>query len=74
MNPISSDVNPAFIYCPQYLRMLAVAYEKTQDLARDLRGVGCGDLDVEGTYMEFLDTSLNRMTLSSKLGINITVI
>lgn len=32
----------------QYLRMLAVAYEKTQDLARDLRAVGCGDLDIEG--------------------------
>ncbi|XP_011023274.1 PREDICTED: LOW QUALITY PROTEIN: exocyst complex component SEC10-like [Populus euphratica] len=31
-----------------YLRMLAVAYEKTQELARDLRAVGCGDLDVEG--------------------------
>ncbi|KAK6920074.1 Exocyst complex component Sec10-like [Dillenia turbinata] len=31
-----------------YLRMLAVAYEKTQDLARELRAVGCGDLDVEG--------------------------
>ncbi|CAO2820197.1 unnamed protein product [Amaranthus hypochondriacus] len=31
-----------------YLRMLAVAYEKTQELARDLRVVGCGDLDVEG--------------------------
>lgn len=31
-----------------YLRMLAVAYEKTQELARDLRSVGCGDLDVEG--------------------------
>lgn len=28
--------------------MLAVAYEKTQELARDLRSVGCGDLDVEG--------------------------
>lgn len=28
--------------------MLAVAYEKTLDLARELRGVGCGDLDVEG--------------------------
>ncbi|WRX26344.1 Exocyst complex component Sec10-like - like 2 [Theobroma cacao] len=25
-----------------YLRMLAVAYEKTQELARDLRAVGCG--------------------------------
>ncbi|KAJ6404281.1 hypothetical protein OIU84_012460 [Salix udensis] len=31
-----------------YLRMLAVSYEKTQELARDLRAVGCGDLDVEG--------------------------
>ncbi|XP_011037084.1 PREDICTED: exocyst complex component SEC10-like [Populus euphratica] len=31
-----------------YLRMLAVAYEKTQELARDLRAMGCGDLDVEG--------------------------
>uniref|UniRef100_A0A803MK05 Exocyst complex component Sec10 n=1 Tax=Chenopodium quinoa TaxID=63459 RepID=A0A803MK05_CHEQI len=31
-----------------YLRMFAVAYEKTQELARDLRAVGCGDLDVEG--------------------------
>ncbi|XP_022738905.1 exocyst complex component SEC10b-like isoform X2 [Durio zibethinus] len=31
-----------------YLRMLAVAYEKTQELARDLRAVGCGDSDVEG--------------------------
>ncbi|KAG4924448.1 hypothetical protein JHK87_049988 [Glycine soja] len=31
----------------QYLRMLAVAYEKTQELARDLQVVGCGDLDVD---------------------------
>ncbi|KAK4804121.1 hypothetical protein SAY86_003938 [Trapa natans] len=31
-----------------YLRMLAVSYEKTQELARDLRAVGCGDLDIEG--------------------------
>ncbi|KAL5792329.1 hypothetical protein ACOSP7_000923 [Xanthoceras sorbifolium] len=31
-----------------YLRMLAVAYEKTQELARDLRAVGCGELDIEG--------------------------
>ncbi|XP_058743795.1 exocyst complex component SEC10b [Vicia villosa] len=31
-----------------YIRMLAVAYEKTQEIARDLRVVGCGDLDVEG--------------------------
>ncbi|CAI9095527.1 OLC1v1031508C2 [Oldenlandia corymbosa var. corymbosa] len=31
-----------------YLRMLAVAYEKTRELSKDLRAVGCGDLDVEG--------------------------
>ncbi|GJX48916.1 exocyst complex component SEC10-like protein, partial [Tanacetum coccineum] len=31
-----------------YLRMLAVGYERTQELAKDLRRVGCGDLDVEG--------------------------
>ncbi|KAI3746449.1 hypothetical protein L6452_08883 [Arctium lappa] len=39
-----------------YLRMLAVGYEKTQELAKDLRGVGCGDLDVEGlTEAMFLE-------------------
>lgn len=37
----------------QYLRLLAVAYEKTQELARDLCGVGCGDLDVEGKGLKF---------------------
>lgn len=31
-----------------YLRILAVAYQKTQELAKELRSVGCGDLDVEG--------------------------
>lgn len=35
----------------QYLRMLAVTYEKTQELARDLQSVGCGDLDVEGNEL-----------------------
>lgn len=35
----------------QYLRMLAVGYEKTQELSKDLRSVGCGDLDIEGTAM-----------------------
>lgn len=34
-----------------YLRMLAVAYERTQELARNLRAVGCGDLDVEGNHL-----------------------
>lgn len=32
----------------QYLRMLAGAYEKTKDLAKELQALGCGDLDVEG--------------------------
>eukprot|EP00271_Cylindrocystis_brebissonii_P012665 TRINITY_DN3160_c0_g1_i1.p1 TRINITY_DN3160_c0_g1~~TRINITY_DN3160_c0_g1_i1.p1 ORF type:complete len:828 (+),score=228.71 TRINITY_DN3160_c0_g1_i1:254-2737(+) len=31
----------------QYLRTLAAAYEKTMDLAREIRNVGCGELDVE---------------------------
>ncbi|XP_076909669.1 exocyst complex component SEC10a-like [Bidens hawaiensis] len=31
-----------------YLRRLAVGYERTQELAKDLHSVGCGDLDVEG--------------------------
>ncbi|KAL8114109.1 exocyst complex component SEC10b [Apium graveolens] len=55
-----------------YLRMLAVAYEKTQELARDLRAVGCGDLDVEGLteslfsphkdmYIEYEQASLKQL-------------
>lgn len=40
-----------FFEASQYLRMLAVAYEKTQELARDLRAVGCGDLDVDGNKL-----------------------
>lgn len=55
-----------------YLRLLAVAYEKTQDLAKDLRGVGCGDLDLEGLteslflphkdiYIEYEQASLRQM-------------
>jgi len=38
----------------QYLRMLAVSYEKTQEIARDLRTVGCGDLDVEGNELTLI--------------------
>ncbi|KAL6007596.1 Exocyst complex component 5 [Asimina triloba] len=48
-------VKPSFLNLPplddggllQYLRVLAVAYERTQELAKELRSVGCGDLDVE---------------------------
>ncbi|KAK4351211.1 hypothetical protein RND71_030524 [Anisodus tanguticus] len=61
-----------------YLRLLAVAYEKTQELARDLRGVGCGDLDVEGLteslflphkdiYIEYEQASL-RQLYKAKVG------
>ncbi|XP_010536964.1 PREDICTED: exocyst complex component SEC10 [Tarenaya hassleriana] len=39
-----------------YLRMLAVAYERTQELAKDLRAVGCGDLDVEGLTESLFST------------------
>ncbi|XP_073007870.1 exocyst complex component 5-like [Typha latifolia] len=31
-----------------YLRILSVAYDKTEELAKELRSVGCGDLDLEG--------------------------
>eukprot|EP00850_Spirogloea_muscicola_P002872 SM000011S19050 [mRNA] locus=s11:509502:515891:- [translate_table: standard] len=31
-----------------YLRTLAAAYERTQELARELKSLGCGELDVEG--------------------------
>lgn len=34
--------------------MLAVSYEKTQEIARDLRTVGCGDLDVEGNELNLI--------------------
>ncbi|KAL6502468.1 Exocyst complex component 5 [Orobanche hederae] len=55
-----------------YLRMLAVAYEKTQDLAKDLHTVGCGDLDAEGLiesmflphkdiYIEYEQASLRQL-------------
>ncbi|RZB46756.1 Exocyst complex component SEC10b [Glycine soja] len=36
------------------LGMLAMAYEKTQELARDLQAVGCGDLDVDGVILRLL--------------------
>ncbi|KAK7294537.1 hypothetical protein RJT34_17426 [Clitoria ternatea] len=40
-----------------YLRMLAVAYEKTRELAKDLQAVGCGDLDVEGLTESLFSTN-----------------
>jgi len=39
-----------------YLRILAVAYEKTQELAKELRSLGCGDLDVEGLAESLFST------------------
>lgn len=44
--------------------MLAVAYEKTQELAKELRGVGCGDLDVEGKNVELLNCYLTPCQLT----------
>lgn len=38
----------------QYLRIFAVAYEKTKDLARELQSVGCGDLDAEGIHNSYI--------------------
>ncbi|KAJ9542782.1 hypothetical protein OSB04_029288 [Centaurea solstitialis] len=55
-----------------YLRMVAVGYEKTQEFAKDLRAVGCGDLDVEGltealflehkdVYLEYERASMRQL-------------
>ncbi|KAL2254549.1 exocyst complex component SEC10b [Sesamum indicum] len=73
-------VNPSLAHPPPmeegglilFLRMLAVAYEKTLDLARDLSAIGCGDLDVEGltealflpykdVYIEYEQASLKQL-------------
>ncbi|URE30148.1 Exocyst complex component Sec10 [Musa troglodytarum] len=43
--PSPNDVMSILV---QYLRIFAVAYEKTEDLAKELQSVGCGDLDAEG--------------------------
>ncbi|XP_031122774.1 exocyst complex component SEC10a-like [Ipomoea triloba] len=68
VNPPSTEEGGLVLY----LRLLAVAYEKTQELARDLHGVGCGDLDVEGLteslflphkdiYIEYEQASLRQL-------------
>ncbi|KAJ3671455.1 hypothetical protein LUZ60_007534 [Juncus effusus] len=55
-----------------YLRILAVTYDKTEELAKDLQSVGCGDLDVEGLteslftahkdeYAEYEQASLRQL-------------
>ncbi|BBG97586.1 exocyst complex component sec10 [Prunus dulcis] len=49
-----------------YLRMLAVAYEKTQELARDLRAVGCGDLDVEGLLRQLYQAKMAELRAESQ--------
>ncbi|KAL0384326.1 UNVERIFIED_CONTAM: Exocyst complex component SEC10b [Sesamum radiatum] len=73
-------VNPSLAHPPPmeegglilFLKMLAVAYEKTLDLARDLSAIGCGDLDVEGlteslflpykdVYVEYEQASLKQL-------------
>lgn len=56
----------------KYLRILAVAYDKTKELAKDLQSIGCGDLDIEGLtesiyvahkdeYTEFEQSSLRQL-------------
>ncbi|KAF8658359.1 hypothetical protein HU200_059407 [Digitaria exilis] len=56
----------------QYLRILAIAYDKTKELAKDLQSIGCGDLDIEGLiesiyvahkdeYTEFEQASLRQL-------------
>lgn len=56
----------------QYLRILAVAYEKTLELSKELHTIGTGDLDVEGLaeslfsthreeYAEMEQASLNQL-------------
>ncbi|GJM87660.1 hypothetical protein PR202_ga03637 [Eleusine coracana subsp. coracana] len=63
----------------QYLRVLAVAYDKTKVLAKELQSIGCGDLDIEGLtesiyvahkdeYTEFEQASL-RQLYQSKIGV-----
>uniref|UniRef100_A0A0E0J8F8 Exocyst complex component Sec10 n=1 Tax=Oryza nivara TaxID=4536 RepID=A0A0E0J8F8_ORYNI len=60
-----------------YLRVLAVAYDKTKELAKELQSIGCGDLDIEGLtesifvshkdeYTEFEQASL-RQQYQSKM-------
>jgi hypothetical protein len=55
-----------------YLRVLAVAYDKTKELAKELQSIGCGDLDIEGLtesihvshkdeYTEFEQASLRQL-------------
>ncbi|KAJ3688345.1 hypothetical protein LUZ61_017509 [Rhynchospora tenuis] len=55
-----------------YLRILAVTYDKTEELAKELQSVGCGDLDVEGLteslftahkdeYAEYEQASLKQL-------------
>ncbi|KAJ4805111.1 Exocyst complex component 5 [Rhynchospora pubera] len=55
-----------------YLRILAVTYDKTEELAKGLQSVGCGDLDVEGLteslftvhkdeYAEYEQASLKQL-------------
>ncbi|CAD6267934.1 unnamed protein product [Miscanthus lutarioriparius] len=55
-----------------YLRILAVAYDRTKELAKDLQSIGCGDLDIEGLtesiyvshkdeYTEFEQASLRQL-------------
>lgn len=48
--------------------MLAGAYEKTQELAKELHSIGCGDLDVEGIILTLFITDFSRHILCWTLG------
>ncbi|KAI3829255.1 hypothetical protein L1987_03374 [Smallanthus sonchifolius] len=51
-----------------YLRRLAVGYERTQELAKDLCSVGCGDLDVDGLtealFLEHKGSAVNQRSFN----------
>eukprot|EP00250_Pteridium_aquilinum_P017296 c23554_g1_i1 orf=376-2835(-) len=68
----------------QYLRILAVAYEKTLELSKELHTIGSGDLDVEGLaeslfsthreeYAEIEQASLNQLFQSKMLDLRSSI-
>ncbi|KAG6408991.1 hypothetical protein SASPL_132019 [Salvia splendens] len=67
VNPPSKEEGGLILY----LRMLAVSYEKTLELSKDLHSVGCGDLDVEGLteslFLPHKDTYIECEKVSLRL-------
>nr|GEV20476.1 exocyst complex component SEC10B-like isoform X1 [Tanacetum cinerariifolium] len=56
-----------------YLKMLAMGYDKTQELAKDLRSVGCGDVDIEeeDRFTEFSQQVVTEQPPSENIPINL---